>query len=279
MLTRDPDGVCLTCHGPSAGASTDVVDGIGYEAGGTRNGNRSTAPGALRGGGFDFALIGTGIATKDTYLCGSTLRSRNQRIPVLAVGRVTTSSHRVTGTATGNAATGSGAGGAVALHCGSCHDPHGNGNGNYRILRPIPANAGTSTAAVAVRIPDSSVKVYTTTNYWLSGDAGVPPVVNGVRQGTEVTDGFTSSITPWCTTCHSSRRTGPESKMNVGTNCITCHVAHGSNASMSEASARERTKGATAVQVNMSDGLAAPGKSSVLLRVNNGVACLMCHNA
>jgi cytochrome c553 len=51
----------------------------------------------------------------------------------------TTSNHPVKGakvTAWGDRAPNSGAGDAVTLECGSCHDPHG--NGNYRILRPIP---------------------------------------------------------------------------------------------------------------------------------------------
>jgi predicted CXXCH cytochrome family protein len=58
QLTTRQDGLCLTCHGPSAaGASTDVIDGVGYEVSGKQNSDRSTAPGALRGGGFDYALI------------------------------------------------------------------------------------------------------------------------------------------------------------------------------------------------------------------------------
>jgi hypothetical protein len=59
--------------------------------------------------------------------------------------------------------------------------------------------------------------------------------------------------------------------MGVGTNCITCHVAHGSNASLS---------GASASQVMEPDPLAAPCTSTTsrLLRVDNGAACVMCHS-
>ena len=122
-----------TAHQP------DVVDGVGCGVGGTQNRDRSAAPGAPRGGGFDYALIGSGQASRETYLSGTSLLIRNQVIPVLAAGMATTSNHPVKGakvTAWGDRAPNSGAGDAVTLECGSCHDPHG--NGNYRILRPIP---------------------------------------------------------------------------------------------------------------------------------------------
>ena len=273
------DGLCLTCHGPSAaGASTDVIDGIGYAVDGTQTGTQETAHAALRGGGFSHALIGSSKATKDTYLCGTSLRARNQKIPVLAAGQVTTSSHRVAGviaTALSNTASTAADDAAVLLQCTSCHDPHG--NGNYRILRSLPAGAGISTPAAGVRIPDARVKIYTTTNYWLTGDSGVPTYVDGVDGGTGVPDGFTGNIAQWCTTCHTERHSNPNSKMGTGENCITCHVAHGSNAIMSGAGARTSMNGAESVQVSTSVGLAAPCVSSRLLRVDNAAACLMCH--
>jgi predicted CXXCH cytochrome family protein len=263
------DGLCFTCHGPGAnGASTDVVDGLGYDVGGTQNRDRSTAPGALRGGGFDYALIGSGMATRDTYLSGASLLTRNQVIPVLAAGKATTSNHRVTGakgTAWDDSALNSGAGAEVTLECDSCHDPHG--NANYRILRPIPANSGGSTSAVGVRIPDANVKVYTTTNYWLTGDAAVPPVVNGVNVGTAVSDGYLGNIIQWCTTCHSRHHSGANDKMGER-KCVTCHVAHGSNASLS---------GASSGHVKQPAGSAARG-SSKLLRLDDRAPCTMCHN-
>ena len=277
-LPTGPDGLCLTCHGPSAsGASTNVIDGIGYAVDGTQTGSQEAAHAALRGGGFSHALIGSAKATKDTYLCGTSLRARNQKIPVLAAGQVTTSSHRVAGvTALGSIAGTAGGDSAVVLQCTSCHDPHG--NGNYRILRSLPAGTGTSAPAAPVRIPDARVKVYTTTNYWLTGDSGVPAYVDGVDEGTGVPDGFIGNIAQWCTTCHTERHSNPKSKMGTGENCITCHVAHGSNASMSGEGARASMSGAEIVQVNTSDGLGAPCVSSRLLRVDNAAACLMCHN-
>ena len=264
------DGLCLTCHGPSAGcATTDVVGGVGYGTGGTRNGDWSvTAPGALRGGGFDHAFIGSGAATKETYFCGPTLQVRNQVIPVLDAAQATTSKHRVIGaaaTAWDNSDLNPDAGAAVTLECGSCHDPHG--NGNYRVLRPTPIGSGGSTAAVGVTIPDARVKVYTTTNYWLSGDAAVPPVVNGVKGGI-VPDGYVGNIARWCTTCHQGSHLNTTISM-TGTTCVTCHVAHGSNASMS---------GVSSSPVEQPVGSAAQCRGS-LLRVDTSRAiCLMCHN-
>lgn len=267
-LRAGQDGVCFTCHGPGGnGASSDVVDGVGYGVGGTQN--RSAAPGALRGGGFDYALIGSGEASRQMYLSGTSLLVRNQVIPVLASGMATTSNHPVKGakrTAWGDSALNSGAGDAVTLECGSCHDPHG--NGNYRILRPTPTHSEGSTPAVSVTIPDARVKVYTTTNYWLSGDAGVPPAVKAVNGGPAASDGYLGNIVQWCTTCHSRRHTGASDTMD-GQRCVSCHVAHGSNASLSGA--------AGSGHVQKPDASATRG-SSKLLRLNDRAPCAMCHN-
>ena len=103
-----------------------MIDGIGHAVGGTQNGDRIAAPGALRGGGFDFALIGSGEASRKTYLSGTRLLIRNQVMPVLAAGMATTSNHPgkdAKVTASGDRALNSGAGDAVTLECGSCHDP------------------------------------------------------------------------------------------------------------------------------------------------------------
>jgi predicted CXXCH cytochrome family protein len=271
-LTAGLDGLCMTCHGPAAGgATTDVVDGIGFGVGGMQKGENGTAPGALRGGGFDYALIDSGAATKETYFSGPNLLARNQLIPVLASGRVTTSKHSVVGaaeTAWDKSPFNSGEPAKVMLECGSCHDPHG--NGNYRILRSSPASSsGASTSAAGVAIPDAVVKVYTTTNYWHSGDQHVPPVTNGLKIGDAVPDGYLGSIARWCTTCHLGSHIDVTIEM-VGTTCVSCHVAHGSNASMIGPSSSPAT------QVADDSAVARPAG---LLRVDSSRAiCLMCHN-
>jgi hypothetical protein len=271
---RGPDALCLLCHGRSAlGASTDVIDGVGYDGGRTQD--DSAVPGALRGGGFDYAQIASGKATRATHLRGTTLLAGNQVIPVLATAQPATSAHTVAG-ASGAAADAAGA--VVTLECGSCHDPHG--NGNYRILALVPDDSGAWTAGAGVRIPDAGAKVYTTTNYWVGVDGAVPPVVGGltvgtavppviggVTVGTAVPEARIANISQWCVTCHTGHRFDANNNMG-GTNCLTCHVAHGSNATITAA---------TSSQVRPADVLAASGPSSSLLRVDDHGICFMCH--
>jgi predicted CXXCH cytochrome family protein len=263
-------GVCLTCHGPSAGgATTDVVDGVSYRGGLTQDRDGATIPGALRAGGFEYALIGTSAATRETYQAGSAVLVRNQVIPVLAVPQTATSKHGRAGATDpdwDNVPAGPAARGAVTLECGSCHNPHG--NGSYRMLRPSPVGSVASTA-VGVRIPDATVKVYTTTNYWLSGDPGVPSVANGVGAGGHFPDGFSAGIARWCTTCHLRAHLNTTIKM-VGTTCATCHVAHGSNAN-------RVAPGSS--QVNRTGEPATSSRSRLLRIDSNLTVCLMCHNA
>ncbi len=144
---------CYTCHGGGVtGASTDVKNGVGYSL--TSPGNRGAAAGALRGGGFSYALIGSGSGVVKN---GAIVSS----IPAATTGAPTTSAHQVdaTGIAWGGGATGDGT--SVALSCTSCHDPHG--NGNYRILRPV-ADGGT-----AIATPSAAVTSVTQTGAVVSG--------------------------------------------------------------------------------------------------------------
>jgi hypothetical protein len=115
--------------------------------------------------------------------------------------------------------------------------------------------------------------VYTTTNYWTQADDNQPQYV--------------ANVAAWCTQCH-TRYLSPNGAtdsgdamygfrhMSNGTvsaggsttmpNCITCHVAHGSNAAMT----------GYAGTVSNPDGSANSG--SRLLRVDNRGVCQMCHN-
>ncbi len=278
-LLRDAQpALCYTCHGSGAGgASTDVRDGVGYTGF-----ERGTPAGALRGGGFEFALINSGAATKEINPANG--RSMNQHIPVLASGQAATSSHNVDGsmqTAWGNGAIGSGAGTQISLRCGSCHDPHG--NGNYRILRAVPEESGVATAS-GITIADTSNKIYTTSDYWNTDDTTLPA---NVTVGTATVTPFIANISAWCTTCHTRylapsgsyktdsgdpvymyrHRTDVNTKQG-GANCITCHVAHGSNAVMD---------GTNSKQVAFPDATSKLGDSK-LLRVDNRGTCNMCHN-
>ena len=293
LLKEAQPGLCYTCHGAGApGSSTDVFNG---NDGGT---------GALRGGGFAKAQISSAAATKTTGLIDPVtgrIATSNQTIPALAAGLATTSKHNAGGTAAdAGTAWGNGPisatqnlGKSLTLECGSCHDPHG--NGNYRILRPVPVDSGVAVTA-GVKIPDAATKAYTTANYWLTGDSTSPAGVVGsvaytngtspLGTGTAAPDGYIQNVAAWCTTCH-TRYLAPTQSYKTASgdatfmyrhrsdanykagaaNCITCHVSHGSNAVMS----------GTSIGLNPGD-TAVVGADSRLLRVNNRGTCLMCHN-
>ena len=155
LAAQSEEALCLTCHGSgSTGATTDVENGIQYTLASVRG---TAVLGALRGGGFLNARIDSDNAYRVGYnrwttdntvtppervIAGVSMRTK---VPVQAAGEPVTSSHLdlgqagVTGTgiAWGNGALGTaGAGAELDISCGSCHNPHG--NGNYRILNAIP---------------------------------------------------------------------------------------------------------------------------------------------
>ena len=120
LLKTAQTSLCASCHGAGApGSTTDVINGVSTAAGG----------GALRAGGFTKAAIDTASGVSKTSVFA------------LGTPATTTSKHDVgaDGTAWGGGASGQGT--TMALECGSCHDPHG--NGNWRILRPV-AEGGTA---------------------------------------------------------------------------------------------------------------------------------------
>jgi hypothetical protein len=244
-----------------------VVNGVGYSSGST---------GALRGGGFEFALIDSDNPSG---------HDSEGVIPALDAdepGEPVNSTHSVDPT-TLQTAWGFGAVGTdptnygkqISLSCGSCHDPHG--NGNYRILRTTPKGLFTHAQeengeAAEVAIPDTSTKVYTTSNYWLADD------VNAA--------GFAPNIAAWCSTCHtrylstgsastptgdavfSYRHTSNKTSPGAGQrNCVQCHVAHGSNSTM----------GTKSQSVPFPGSLTGGGTDSRLLRVDSRGVCKLCH--
>ncbi len=268
-LLREPETeLCDSCHGAAAaGASTDVVDGIGYS-----NTAHAGTPGALRGGGFKYALIDSASASGQQ----SGGSDPGGVVPALATGAPVTSTHLLDPSS--ETAWGAGPisaevdyGTGISLNCGSCHDPHG--NGMYRILRPIPTE---SAATTPVEIPepagmkgDESKHVYTTTNYWDVTDEYAPDLI--------------ANISAWCATCHtrylsdtsytaSGDAVFTHRHLSNGTaqgspSCIQCHVAHGSNASVQEAGAME---------VHSPQAVPAP-PGSRLLRIDDKGTCKMCH--
>lgn len=249
---------CYSCHGTGGpGSDLAVQSGTFYgsePAGPAPYGDEpaSTTLG-LRAGGFDTARI-------------NTADPGFEQISVLATPQAVTSWHTIdgatAGTMWGNGAINSGAGPSFAMECTSCHDPHG--NSQYRILRPIPLG---SNAAAGVTVTDQAdPKVYTTTNYFSVGP------VSG------------NQISSWCSQCHtrylsSSAETSSgdsiftyrhRSNGSLGTTCIKCHAAHGTNASATEPYSSSvgfpgGSAGTTATQ------------ESKLLKMDNRGICLKCH--
>jgi len=266
LLLQVQPALCYTCHGTTGtGAGNDVQNGVAYTL--TSGVRTATVAGALRGGGFVNARINSAAPTGQT-ITGSAPAGI---VPVLAAGVVTTSSHSVDGTtvtAWGNgAALNTGVGTSIQLSCGSCHDPHG--NGNYRTLRPIPQQSG----ATSVVIADETTKTYTTANYW------------AVAATTPST--FIANANAWCATCHTRYNAGLNSGSTASgdtifnyrhrtdlagvgeANCVQCHVAHGSNALQGTTSQTVLNPGGTA---------ATPVTDSRLLRIDNRGTCQMCHS-
>jgi predicted CXXCH cytochrome family protein len=237
LLLQAQPALCYTCHDGTS-ASTAVDTGV----------NAATGL-ALRGGGFSNAAIGSGLATKDLGVADPVtgrIATTNQIIPALATAAATTSKHLIDGTSAGTAwgngpiSATANAGKSLTLECGSCHDPHG--NGNFRILKPMPTDSqwvvtpavvgvpavlaadgvtvitpavvavpAVMSPATNINIPDATTKTYTTANYWLAGDATVPQNTaaqitagNTPFRGTAGVgaDGYIQNVSAWCTTCH-----------------------------------------------------------------------------
>jgi predicted CXXCH cytochrome family protein len=149
----DETALCLTCHGAvAAGATTDVASGLQY-----RLAARAGTPllGALRAGGFVSAAIDSGNPARilvSNNLASSDDQWAKVRVLTDGAGAVNpapvTSAHlnlvenglTAPAVAWGNGPNGSGVGPAVTMGCASCHNPHG--NGQYRILNPIPSPEG-----------------------------------------------------------------------------------------------------------------------------------------
>ena len=175
------EDLCLSCHGAAtAGATTSVTDGVQYVSG--TNGTTNVVLGALRGGGFVNARIDAGNAFRETYgapeAAHPTVFGFDKKVGVGAPEAVTsghmhvgTSGVTLQGTAWGNGAftAATNAGPAVTLGCASCHNPHG--NGQYRILNPVPDSAtGTlvsvsPNASTPISVTDAANPTNATRNY------------------------------------------------------------------------------------------------------------------
>ena len=198
LLLEETETLCFSCHG------NDALGSVLNAQGGT---NDSTG-GALRGGGFDTARIDTDDPSLPTPWATP---PAVLTIGVLAApGETTQSSHSVDGSAQtiwGNGAISGVANPGLAgyeLECGKCHDPHG--NGNYRILRPVPSGSGAPTPGYTV--PDTYPKDedtagnYDTSNYFNMYFGATP--VNPMTEppGPVAGQSILYDTAMWCAQCH-----------------------------------------------------------------------------
>jgi predicted CXXCH cytochrome family protein len=169
LLKEEMPGLCLSCH-DGTGSTVDVVDGVQFvPATWTHNPLTSPVLGALRGGGWEFALIGA--PARLSYGSGTSVRFTAH----VGVGTSTpvTSTHKGgTGTVWGNGAVGSGVGAStgIVLDCARCHNPHG--NGQYRILQTTPGedwstgvNGFTVSVSAGVQVQDTANPTNAIRNY------------------------------------------------------------------------------------------------------------------
>jgi predicted CXXCH cytochrome family protein len=324
LLVQDAAALCLTCHGSTGtGATTDVMDGIQYAVSSDPTQVRGSGVlGALRAGGFQQARIGSGSAARLAYLSGSSVRQM-AAVPVLAQGQDVTSVHMdplatqpVLAPAWGNGALGSsGAGGTTGLTCVSCHNPHG--NGQYRILNPIPVgDGGTMTAAATSAFVDDAplpapgdARNYTVIQQ--KGTEGTPSTyllyASQIGSYTATTGDYFHRKVPWnSSTGANDAPNGKPSTFNTQINawCSQCHTRYlavtgapfeeysgdaifsyrHSNTSNKPCTTCHVAHGSNAVMSGiysstetMPDGSAAPGDSR-LLKIDNRGTCQACHD-
>ncbi|MEI6624058.1 MAG: cytochrome c3 family protein [Actinomycetes bacterium] len=292
LLKQSQSSLCYSCHGGvAAGAATAVQTGLLYSSKNADKTNPLNIVGALRGGGFESSSIDGANATKWSAIPGSTYFTATIRgtIPV-GTNNSASSAHSIDDsaqTAWGGGAPGASRGTSVALECGSCHNPHG--NGNFRILQTMNYTgrdngmggtnstlAPTLAATISVSIADSTgTKNYGTTNYWDVDNTDTGPAMVGVNTA------FITNIAMWCSTCHTryfapsgsrSTNSGDPSytyrhTSNKGTtsttsgtrNCIQCHVSHGSNVNMGSVSSSTQVSTTGTAPGNQGAGLNPDG--------------------
>ncbi len=166
LLKEPVEDLCYACHAGN-GATTDVKDG------------QTTTSAALRGGGFEYALIDTSNSQNASWTAGS--GDSNKTISSLTSPQTTNSHHSISGDpmkmwGSGpigtSAASGQGTYTVTTnLECTSCHDPHG--NGQYRILKSLPNDAPSGATPVYINdVPLAGTFNYATANYGTGGSAG-----------------------------------------------------------------------------------------------------------
>lgn len=265
LLKTTEANLCYSCHANGLGATTDVVNGVQYvpdaSAGTGLPMTGNPVLGALRGGGFNYALIGTSSPVK--WLNNAqTGRNTYAKVPVGASTATTSSHFGGNDIVWGNgvdSSTGTAGPTGITLECTSCHNPHG--NGNYRILQSQPGSTTWTGFSIrtdistGVNVPDTTAPgaTFTTKNYTVifnttatvasgygGGTVAVPaPVlasgVYGVYSNT--TGDYWRKAIPWTGTTKDVYETGWDYTTGTttlhadGTGlmtawCITCHTRY-----------------------------------------------------
>lgn len=273
--------LCLTCHGAAgSGADTNVADGVYMQRDNVvESPDEGVVNRGLRGGGFLNVRMDTSWSFTVTSASVTSSHLWNDS----------------SGVVWGSGSIGSGPGSSIKLSCVSCHDPHGgvgaNNSATYRILRSTPAGSGNGTTVVSdennknYTIDDGSGKyfgqTYDTTlfsdlAYWCTEchDRYLAPADSGhTDSGDSVFAYRHISVGSGCG-CHNLHGgpppTGNPTYAHKPVSCLTCHVAHGTSATMS----------GNAGSVPWPDGSTLPSGDdrSALLRVDNRGTCQLCHN-
>ncbi len=295
-----PSDFCLVCHGPDTqGADTDVISGV-YA---NRNTNYdpqvqaghpvtvNTVVSALLGGGFEYYQIqGQAISQTTTSRHDVDVTTRSwSNVPFTQ--------------AFGISQTGVMGDLNFTFECTSCHDPHG--NVNYRILR---TGIAAQPSSVVVSTTESSTE-YTVENYGTGiTDFCVQchPAYHATAEGSG-SSAFAGI--GWSTNSVYRHRmdmvwnnnpggsgfvnwTGAQNPETVGVwdgvftytlplydsdtpdtyvTCLTCHVAHGTSATMSGFAS------GGGFGVSFASNKATGAVNSFLLRLPNRGVCEVCH--
>ncbi len=237
-LKQDATTMCLSCHGTGLGANTNVMNGV-YTAGGDNyrynEGLENTPNGApLLGGGFS------------TYM-----------------GKPVSSAHNVMGKQINTVSyENTGLHPAYSMSCVSCHDPHG--SSNYRMLRE---HINGHTIAIT-QVDEGAKKDYASENWGKGIDslciachsdyntrapnsAVETPEKYTHHIGIKYSDG--NNVNPETIGYKGYHLPLAESGINDSIACMTCHLPHGTSATMSD------------------------GRNSNLLRLDNSGVCQVCH--
>lgn len=326
LLADSGTALCLTCHGATGlGSTVDVENGMQYTLG-TTDVRGGTVLGYTRGGGFVTARIGSAETVRIAYTSTYGV-SQLAKVPVRTAGsQDVTSAHlpnvagvvgAADGVAWGNGpnSTTAYAGPEVELECGTCHNPHG--NGQYRILNPIPepAAAGTDAfvpAAAGVIVTDAAlpptgdtrnytiIQTLNGTNTLLASQVaalGLPDTAgdffrrkvpwnaktgsaNDAPNGQSAT--FTTQISTWCTTCHSRYlsqgwATKEDDAIFTYRHTATATSRNCITCHVSHGSNAQMT-GTFSANMENPGGAVAPVGDSRLLKIDNRGTCQACHD-